>query len=223
MLRSGLADAADLRASGRMYQHAQCRLVRLPTLQESPALIGGKIAASDDHQAEPVSGNFDLSTLVVESSLDASMNAADREYVRLVKVEHGLVVLALSILDYEPMARIVGVHWQASSSTIPSGITDEPVETVLAPRRFAEDRIAEVDHVSLVRVCASPAHVARRPASHTGLRSCRQKWLVPPPPRSSPLADRSIPSGSRRKCWVGMWKDATGGQAKISTDASGRE
>lgn len=84
------------------------------------------------------------------------MHAADGEYVRLVEVRDRLVMLTLSVLDHEPMRRVVGVHRQATSP-ISSRVADQPIEAVLAARGFAEDRVAQIDNVSLVRVRACPA------------------------------------------------------------------
>jgi hypothetical protein len=104
-----------------------------------------------------VRGNLDGPALVIYPSLDSAMYAADREHVRLIEVGNGLVVLTLSILDHEPTCRVVGVHWQGAASPISSGVADEPIEAVLPTRGLAEDRVAQIDNVSLVRVRACPA------------------------------------------------------------------
>lgn len=82
------------------------------------------------------------------------MYAADREHVRLVEVGNGLIALTLSILDHEPMRRVVGVHRQGAAPPISLRVADEPIEAVLAARAFAENRVAQIDNVSLVRVGA---------------------------------------------------------------------
>lgn len=126
--------------------------------QEPSALIAGKIARSDDDQAESVSGNLDLSALVIEPPLDSSMHAADREYVWLVEVGYGLIVLALSILDHEPMARIVGVYRQTPSHAIASRIADEPSrnDAVAEPVRRGSSRRCRLrkSHPSLCVSCS---------------------------------------------------------------------
>ncbi|MGH2902795.1 MAG: hypothetical protein ACRDK7_04320 [Solirubrobacteraceae bacterium] len=95
-------------------------------------------------------GNLGCSAVVVYVSLDSTMYAADRKHVRLVEVRDGLVVLSLSILDYEPVSRVVGVHRQGAPATIASGIARQPVKAVLTARGLAEDRVAQIDHVVLV-------------------------------------------------------------------------
>jgi hypothetical protein len=101
--------------------------------------------------------NLDGPTLVVYPSLDSAMYAADGEHVGLVEVRDRLVVLTLSILDHELTRRVVGVHRQATSP-ISSRVADQPIEAVLAARGFAEDRVAQIDNVSLVRVRAMGGH-----------------------------------------------------------------
>jgi hypothetical protein len=80
------------------------------------------------------------------------MYAADCESVRLVEVSDGLVVLTLLILDHEPVLRIVGINRQGAPATIPPRIAGKPTEAMLTARRLSEDRVAKIDHVSLVRV-----------------------------------------------------------------------
>lgn len=84
------------------------------------------------------------------------MHAADREHVRLVEVRDRLVMLTLSVLDHEPMRRVVGVHRQGATPPISSSVADQPIEAVLGARALAEDRVAQVENVSLVRVRACP-------------------------------------------------------------------
>ncbi len=80
------------------------------------------------------------------------MYAADCEHVGLVEVRDRLVVLTLSILDHELTRRVVGVHRQGAPATIPPRIAGKPTEAMLTARRLPEDRVAQIDHVSLVRV-----------------------------------------------------------------------
>jgi hypothetical protein len=54
----------------------------------------------------------------------------------------GLIVLALSILDHQSMPRVVGVHRKGARPTVASGVTDQPIEAVLAAWALSEDRIA---------------------------------------------------------------------------------
>lgn len=102
-------------------------------------------------------GKLDLAALVVEPTLRPSVDSADGANVRLVEVGDGLVVLALSGLDDEPVAGIVRVHWQAAAPTVASGVADEPVKTMLPLSAFAENAVAQIDDVCLVRVRTGPA------------------------------------------------------------------
>jgi hypothetical protein len=85
------------------------------------------------------------------------MYAADREHVRLVEVRDRLVVLTLPVLDHEPACHVEGVYRQGPAPSISSGVADEPIKAVLTARGFADDRVAQVEDVSLVRVRACPA------------------------------------------------------------------
>lgn len=95
------------------------------------------------------------------------MHAADREHVRLVEVRDRLVVLTLSILHYEATPRIVGVYRQGATPPVSSRVADQPIKAVLAARAFAENPVAQIDNVSLVRVRACPtgAHDPLEPAA----------------------------------------------------------
>jgi len=70
------------------------------------------------------------------------MYAADREPVGLVKVSDRLVVLALSVLEHEPVSDVVGVDRQGTPATIAPRVPPEPVKTVLAPCGLPENRVA---------------------------------------------------------------------------------
>jgi hypothetical protein len=122
-----------------------------------------------------VGGKLDLAALVVEPTLRPSIDSADRANVRLVEVGDGLVVLALSILDHEPAAGIVGVHRQAAALTVASRVADKPVEAMLPLSALAENLVAQLDNVCLVRVRTGPtgAHGGR-----TGLGVVRDVRLA---------------------------------------------
>ncbi len=113
-----------------------------------------------------MSGNLDRSAVVVDASLDSAMYAADSEPVGLVEVSDGLVVLTLLVLDHEPVYRVVGIDRQGALATIAPRIAREPIKAVLTTRGLPEDRVAQIDHVSLVRVRTRTA------AMHGRVRPC---------------------------------------------------
>lgn len=101
-------------------------------------------------------GDLLFAAAVVEATLLASVCAAHRDAVGLVEVGDGLVVLALPVLNHEPDRRVVGVDRQAYDPAARARVADEPVEAVLAQRRFADDLVAQVDDIRLVAVASRP-------------------------------------------------------------------
>jgi hypothetical protein len=112
-----------------------------------------------------VSRNLDCPAFIVYPALLSPMHTADSQHLGLVEVRHGLSVLTLLILDYELVARVVGIHGKGATSTITAGVAHEPIKAMLATRTLSEDRIAQVNHVALVGVSArasSRGHRHRR-------------------------------------------------------------
>src|SRR4051794_7012984 len=91
-----------------------------------------------------------LSTQVVEAPLLATMHAADRQLIRLVKMLDGLVVLALPVLNDKTQIGVERINRQCGSASIHPRISTQPVEPMLTGRPHPHRLVAEVDDVSLV-------------------------------------------------------------------------
>ena len=135
-------------------QDTQRRFVGLAATQEPSALIGHQIARPDDDQPESVDGDLPLAGRRI-CALDSTMHSADRQHAGLVEVGNGLVVLTLSILDHESMACVVGIHRKGAPRAIAARVADQPIEAVLTACRLLEDRVAQINRVSLIRVRAT--------------------------------------------------------------------
>ena len=94
---------------------------------------------------------------VVPRTLLAAVNTADGEPIRLVEERRRLVVLQLAVFHHQPVAGPVGVDRQFGLTPRTTRVTEQPVEPVLTPARFAEDLIAQVQHVRLVAALSSHA------------------------------------------------------------------
>lgn len=86
----------------------------------------------------PFAGMSSLSALVVELALIAPVDAAHGDAIWLVEVGHGLVVLALPVLDDQAVIGVERVDGQADTSAVCAGVTEEPVEAVLSLTLLAE-------------------------------------------------------------------------------------
>jgi hypothetical protein len=71
-----------------------------------------------------VSWNLYRPTFVVYTALRAPMHAADSQYVGLVEVGPGLIVLALLIFDHELVLGVVSIHRKGATSTVAAGVAD---------------------------------------------------------------------------------------------------
>jgi hypothetical protein len=122
-----------------------------------------------------VDGNLCRSPVVVYAALDSTMHSADRQHAGLVEVGNGLVVLPLSILDHESMVCVVGIHRKGAPRAIAARVADQPIKAVLTACRLLEDRVAQINNVSLIRVRVRPPGLygARTARSHPS-RTYRQ-------------------------------------------------
>lgn len=133
--------------------------VRVAVPAEPAARIGIEIGGLHDDEAETVQWDQVLTALVVAPALLSPADAADRRPA--VEERDRLVVLALAVLDDDPVVRVVGVDRQSASHAGGVGVAAQPVEAVLASCPLAEDLVAQVDDVRLVgrrsRPCRSRA------------------------------------------------------------------
>jgi hypothetical protein len=84
------------------------RSVSCGVTTKSLAAVTYKIAWSDDEQPQTASWDLLLAPQVVEATLLAARNPADR--VAMVEVGDGFVVLPFAILDDETVVGVIGVH-----------------------------------------------------------------------------------------------------------------
>ena len=89
---------------------------------------------------------------IVECALQAAVDPAHGQYVRLVEVLDGPVVLAFAILDYRRGARPVTVGRQRPATPVLARIAHQPVEPVLLQPHLAENLVAQAQHVGLFGV-----------------------------------------------------------------------
>lgn len=91
-----------------------------------------------------------LATQVVQPALLAPVNTTHSHPVRLVEMGGSTVMLQLSVLNDEPVARPIPIDRQpAAGATLPS-ITQEPVEEMLSSPNFSQDLVTQLEDVSLV-------------------------------------------------------------------------
>lgn len=117
---------------------------------EPTAFVACEVYGPEDDETQAVGGNKLLAAFVVELALVTSMNAGDREAIRLVEVGDGLVVLALPVLDDDSVIGVVGVERKADTNAGPAGVSEEPVKTVLPSTLLVEYLVAKFDDVRLV-------------------------------------------------------------------------
>jgi hypothetical protein len=70
-----------------------------------------------------------LPTLVVDAPLLAPTDTADG--LSSVEERNRFIVLTLAVLDDQPAPGVVSIYWQPSTPTVPTGVPDEPRESVL--------------------------------------------------------------------------------------------
>lgn len=99
-----------------------------------------------------MSGNLRITPLVIQGSLKATVNSADRQPVRLVEMRHRFVVLPFAVLDNKPETGPVAIHRQSPPDAVPAGIAEEPIEAVLSERPVTENLVAQVEDVVLITV-----------------------------------------------------------------------
>ncbi len=79
---------------------------------------------------------------VVDSSLDSSVDTADRQTIRLVKMSRRAVVLQFPVLDNESAPWPVTIYGQPAGGPVLTDVPEQPVEAVLSSATFPQYLIA---------------------------------------------------------------------------------
>lgn len=92
-------------------------------------------------------GNVEVASFVIATTLLATIDTADGQFVGLVEEGDRLVVLAFPVLDYELYARVIRIDRQTPACADCVGISEQPVEGVLTEAGLTQNLVAEVKHV----------------------------------------------------------------------------
>jgi hypothetical protein len=76
---------------------------------ETASAIRVELGRSDYYEVQVVPRDLGVPSPVISPPLLAAVDPTDRHLVELVEERHGLIVLALPVLDHEPMLWVVRI------------------------------------------------------------------------------------------------------------------
>lgn len=130
------------------------------TRRRRPRRGGIEVVRLDHEQSQPVGRDLAVAALVVAAPLLTAVDAAHGHDRGLVEVCVGLVVLALAVLDHQPVSWVVGVHRELPVRAVLAGVAEQPLEGVLTRAALFEELVAEVEDVGGAAL-GSVAHMVR--------------------------------------------------------------
>lgn len=80
------------------------------------------------------------------------MNATYRQSFGLVEKRGRRVMLTLSVLNNELLARPISIYRQTNASTALARVAHEPLETMLPRRQGSKDSVTKIDDIRLVAI-----------------------------------------------------------------------
>lgn len=132
------------------------REVKVPVPPEPASWRCVEVGGSDYYQSDAAPGDEFVAARVVEGTLDAAVDSADSQVIRLVEVSDGVVMLKLAVLDDHIGRGPIAINGQLGAPAARPGVAEEPFKAVLSSTGFGQRFVAQVQDVELV--AGVPSH-----------------------------------------------------------------